>query len=497
MIVSTHSTSTVSTTVAASSSSTTASNVQSSQATVTVFVGPKFPGVHTASDDGIDDDDEDNDDEIDGNAALKAILQNKLNSKRAEDDSGSGLSNTCLWALNYPVSVLHDTEREDLVFIGFQFWVLGMSIVAILNESIPHIFASLLTHIMATAWAGYQIFHTDEFRSDFRRVITNGACNGVPNFLPGYWDARSKAEIASLVLNIVSLFISCFLTWRLMKLYGWQTFKRVGASLTINRIYKIVLILSITIQLSLFFMAVTVSLWIDQLMNSGIGDLVDYLTLYKVSSFITLILLIPWLMMGWFSSRRELRVPMFFFLVLSILYLGAWGVMFFSTTFRWTFITWQFFSIMACTSVFLTLLSFILGVVCRFNFGKGMARYLSAHQPLLEDDFSPNSDMEKVAFPTNEKLPTFSVAFDSKSDVPYTTHLSGNHYQTGRPNSPAFSIVLPPLAKTKNPIVEGVSRHVYRSDSYGSQKSFDSGMSTDGHTRSNSQISQPRRWVIE
>lgn len=73
-----------------------------------------------------------------------------------------------------------------------------------------------------------------------------------------------------------------------VQLYGWQTFKRVGASLTINRIYKIVLTLSITIQLSLFFMVVTVSLWIDQLLNSAIGDVATFTVLYKVSSFITL-----------------------------------------------------------------------------------------------------------------------------------------------------------------------------------------------------------------
>lgn len=49
--------------------------------------------------------------------------------------------------------------------------------------------------------------------------------------------------------------------------------------------------------------------------------------------------------------------------------------MLFSTTFRWTFVTWQFFSVMASASVFLTLLSIILGVVCRYNFGKGLLRY--------------------------------------------------------------------------------------------------------------------------
>jgi hypothetical protein len=35
-------------------------------------------------------------------------------------------------------------------------------------------------------------------------------------------------------------------------------------------------------------MIVTVSLWVDQLMNSLIGDLADFQKLYKVTSFITL-----------------------------------------------------------------------------------------------------------------------------------------------------------------------------------------------------------------
>jgi hypothetical protein len=110
---------------------------------------------------------------------------------------------------------LRNTKREDIVFIGFQIWVLGMSLVALLNESIPHILASLATHMIATGWAAFQIQHTAQFREDFNRVITNGACDA--SLLPHYWDARAKAELPSLALNILGLFISAFLTWKLIK----------------------------------------------------------------------------------------------------------------------------------------------------------------------------------------------------------------------------------------------------------------------------------------
>lgn len=67
-----------------------------------------------------------------------------------------------------------------------------------------------------------------------------------------------------------------------------MTFKRVGASFTINRIYQLVLILSIVIQLSLFFMVVTVALWIDQLWNGKIARLAKEALVYKVVFIIVL-----------------------------------------------------------------------------------------------------------------------------------------------------------------------------------------------------------------
>jgi hypothetical protein len=66
----------------------------------------------------------------------------------------------CLVALNWPLQTyawlltflrlkftrllfrfrLRNTKREDFTFLAFQIWVLGMSLVALLNESIPHMY---------------------------------------------------------------------------------------------------------------------------------------------------------------------------------------------------------------------------------------------------------------------------------------------------------------------------------------------------------------------
>lgn len=123
---------------------------------------------------------------------------------------------------------------------------------------------------------------------------------------------------------------------------------------------------------------------------------------------------------------------MFIFLVLSILYLAGWSVMFFSTTFRWTFVTWSFFSVMACASVFLTVLSFILGVVCRYNFGKGLPRYRAYLNILISfayynffEQSTPKNLKEMITDTTAVLISKRSISRQTKNLSPPTLQLSG------------------------------------------------------------------------
>ena len=52
----------------------------------------------------------------------------------------ASLSENCLIALTWPLQSVDNTKREDIAFIGFSVWVLGMSLMAILNESPPHMY---------------------------------------------------------------------------------------------------------------------------------------------------------------------------------------------------------------------------------------------------------------------------------------------------------------------------------------------------------------------
>jgi len=97
-----------------------------------------------------------------------------------------------------------------------------MSLIAVLNESIPHLSAAVFTQLVVFVWTTTQIIQTEDFRQDFFRLTVNGACR--PNNLLGdYWKSRKDAEIASATLNGVGLFVTAFLTYKLLKVYLFLT----------------------------------------------------------------------------------------------------------------------------------------------------------------------------------------------------------------------------------------------------------------------------------
>ncbi|KAG8925689.1 hypothetical protein FRC01_009824, partial [Tulasnella sp. 417] len=374
------------------------------------------------------------------------------------------LSRECVTVLRWPLQSLRDTQREDIVFVIFQFWVMGMSFVALLNESIPHIIAALLTHVLATMWSGYQLANTQSFRSSFATLTVNGACKGV-NLLPTYWVTRGGAEISILALNCVALLVSALLSWKIIKVFGWATFRRIGADRKINAIYTVVLLMTVFLQLSLFFIVTTMALWIDQLCFGAIGKFSSHMMVYRAIDIVIFTTLIPWLALGWFGVRRESKKMMYVFFGISIFLLGQWASSFGSSAWRLTFNNWRFFAIMSIVAAALTVGVVIFGVICFRNFGEGLGNYLKPEEYLAGEDFeritkgdledtgsfrSSNASYldEKIAFPPPASIvPTFSTPFGAVDRDPVPVQ-----HMSLRDIAPSAMVSGPrPRSKTNSP----------------------------------------------
>jgi len=80
----------------------------------------------------------------------------------------------------------------------------------------------MVTHLMATCWAAFRIYDTAVFKSNFNQVIVNGACDGVQH-LSNYWGTRYRAELAGLIINVVAMLISGYLTWKMFEVIQFLT----------------------------------------------------------------------------------------------------------------------------------------------------------------------------------------------------------------------------------------------------------------------------------
>ncbi|KAK6909280.1 hypothetical protein I203_103297 [Kwoniella mangroviensis CBS 8507] len=314
------------------------------------------------------------------------------------------------WAINS----LDNLVREETVLAAFFIWILGLAIVGLLNVSIPHLLALLLSLIISMAWTTNGLRLSFKFWSTFEST-TSTHCDGI-NVLPSYWEKRVGFQSAVLGSTVVTLIASGLLCWKIRDHFGWQTFQRIGASSKINKIYKLVLALSILLQLDAFVLVAFFALFLDQVSITSCGtELIIKISRGPASYFMSnckafkaiysllIVALLPWL-----NFRKRFNI----FVGLSVLIIGGWAVSFANQIFRIVFTTWAFFTCMGSLAVGLTAITVVLAIIRRLTFGKGLADFLY----LEEVHERPNSGLlvEKPSLPLampRSNLPTFSTAF--------------------------------------------------------------------------------------
>ncbi|KAJ6482871.1 hypothetical protein C8R47DRAFT_575194 [Mycena vitilis] len=280
----------------------------------------------------------------------------------------------CALSLMWLEDVLSDARREDLGILVYQIWLMTLSVMTLLNESLPHLFAGLAARVLATAWAGFRVQGNINLYSTYLHVITAGECHGFDP-LGGWWNESGAHEIAGLVSNAVNLVLMAGLSYKLFNVYVSKTFSRVGASAEVNRIYKLVLLLSVVLQLAGFFTLVQTALWVSKISFGSIRQFAEHFAIYLAGLIVTAVLEIPWLILGWISVRRESKTLFLVFACISVILFFTSTALFFSPLNRFVIKEWSFYATMSVTSSMLLIATFVLAIVCRLQYGKGLAHF--------------------------------------------------------------------------------------------------------------------------
>jgi len=245
---------------------------------------------------------------------------------------------------------------------------------------------------------------------------------------PSYFTTRQAYDIADLVLSSTALLLSGLLSWNLLKVYKVQSFNRLGAPAHITRIYKFFMAIQACLQLGVFVLVAATSLWVDVLATTSIKEISAHTSVYDSLIIATTILVIPWIVLGWYGVRRENKAMMVTFLGIAFFFVAGWAIMFYSIVYRWTFVQWPFLGCFTVASFILIITSAVLGTICWKNFDLGLAQYLHAEAALASSNFATevfeHSDVEK--------------AFDEKSidEKSFGNDLGNDFYAYDEPEYP-------------------------------------------------------------
>ncbi|TFK26144.1 hypothetical protein FA15DRAFT_703125 [Coprinopsis marcescibilis] len=267
-----------------------------------------------------------------------------------ETADSSIVSEECALSLSWLEDGLHDASREDIALLLSNLWMLTIGVFAESPWDIQHQDTGRINPGL----------DPKRISPTSRTVIVPRPCQG-QDFLGKWWEESLAHAIPIVVLNGIGIIFLGFFTWKLYHVYSTQTFSRVGASPIVHRMYKVLLLFSAGLHLSMFFSIVSAGLWISKMTHGNIREFAHHRHTYTAVFAVFILAIIPWVIMGWVSVRKEARKRFWVFVGMSVLLVSFSSFMFSSA----------------------------FGLLCRINFGKGLSGFLDVSEALEGADFTP------------------------------------------------------------------------------------------------------------
>ncbi|TDL21095.1 hypothetical protein BD410DRAFT_790146 [Rickenella mellea] len=305
---------------------------------------------------------------------------------------------SCIDAIAWPDIEFRNVQREDLTIIVFRLWVIAMSISAIIYDSIPHLVAALLGNTIGFGWSISQVVLSKTRVKIHVREITDGACNGI-ELIPAAMASRSKRTMLNAILSGVFFPAFVFLSFKVFKVFRHQGFRRVGATKEVHNMYKICLAFCMCLNLSAILLVTSSILWIHELLTGVIRKHAGSTAVVFVLFFTCMLANLPWIFLGQKVIFRERRKLMLVFIVSGVALSVTWATTLSNPLYQYTFSTWAFFASLNILTFIFLVTSTVLGIICRFNFGKGLAHYVQVLDALEDVKFTPayfSHDPEKA-----------------------------------------------------------------------------------------------------
>ncbi|KAI8341103.1 hypothetical protein BC941DRAFT_493096 [Chlamydoabsidia padenii] len=247
---------------------------------------------------------------------------------------------------------------ENIAFVGFQVWFVGMAFDATVYQNTAEILALSFLNVICAILGALEVVDGNKWLQ--RLKATNYET-----------EPLALAEKLEISLSVVILGFACalaYLSYEMSRQFGWNIYKKIGADVQVQRMYRTFQFFVLSLKISIFTgFLVSIFYLIQFALKQGI-------TWESGIELVVTILMLPMLYFARTAGSTESKTRMTVFIVFQMVVLVHYGLILKQTFEPNNF--WYTWIVLVFVGTAIDAITIGLGIVSMRNFGKGLKPYV-------------------------------------------------------------------------------------------------------------------------
>ncbi|RUP16996.1 hypothetical protein BC936DRAFT_139487 [Jimgerdemannia flammicorona] len=263
---------------------------------------------------------------------------------------------------------------ENIAFIGFQGWFLGMAFDATVSQNAAEIVALAVLNMICAIFGAVEVVDGSKWTGK----LWGYGIDITPLSI------AEKAEIALTVCILLFAGAFAWLSWEMYRQLGWNIYKKLGADISLRVMYRWIQFFVLTLKINIFtHFIVSLFYLIQWALKNDNGF--DWETLVQI---VITVLIPPALWFARVVVSRESHSLMMLFIVFQLVIIIHFGLIFSETMEPSN--NWYFWICLVWLGIFMAIITSVEGFMVRRNFGKGLKPFVQRGQRKQDQDLELN-----------------------------------------------------------------------------------------------------------
>ncbi|KAG0766638.1 hypothetical protein G6F57_001069 [Rhizopus arrhizus] len=264
---------------------------------------------------------------------------------------------------------------ENIAFMGFQFWFLGMAIDATVYQNTAEILVLAVVNCLCAILGALEVVDGVKWLNLLKTT----------SYTYIYLETAEKIEIALSVTILAFAVVMSYLSFQMSKQFGWNIYKKIGADVRIQKMYRVFQFFVLCLKVNIFTeFLVSLFYLIQFARQNGVEEAIKEPDTWL--QLVVTIFLLPFLYFARTAGSTESKTRMVVFLVFQVLVIVHFVVILKETLQPEN--NWYTWIVFISMGIVIDIITMTLGILCMRNFGQGLQPFVqrgAANKQRLHD----------------------------------------------------------------------------------------------------------------